>query len=179
MLKNFCRIGWRNMIRHPFYSLVNIAGLSAGIAFTIIITAFVWNELQVNRQLKNADRQYIIQSRLKDPSLGYEQASFGSLAKALRENYPNLVANYYRFDGITSNVSRENKSFGEKLQVADSTLLTMYGFKLLHGNEATALKDPFSVVITTEIAQKYFGKTDVVGEAITIEIFPVQSTILL
>lgn len=171
MFWNYCKIGWRNIIRHPFYSLVNIAGLSAGIAFTFLIAAFVWNELQVNRQLKNAGRQYIVQSRLKDPSQGYEHATYGMLAKALRENYPNLVANYYRFDGITSNVSRDNKSFREKIQIGDSTLLAMYGFKLQHGNGGTALADPFSVVITPALAQKYFGKTAVVGETITIENF--------
>lgn len=171
MLKNYCKTGWRNIIRHPFYSLVNIAGLSAGITFTIIIAAFVWNELQVNSQLKNAGRQYIIQSRLKDPSQGYEHATYGALAKSLRENYPHLVANYYRFDGVTSNISKDNKSFREKLQIGDSTLLAMYGFKLLYGNEVTALTEPFSVVVTPAIAQKYFGKTDVVGETIAIENF--------
>ncbi len=171
MLKNYCRIGWRNIIRHPFYSLVSIAGLSAGIAFTLVIMAFVWNEWQVNSQLKNSDRQYIIQSKWKDANQGFELATFGPLAKALRENYPGLVANYYRFDGVTTTVSRQDKSFREKLQIGDTTLLSMYGFQLLHGDEATALHDPFSVVITTEIAQKYFGKTAVVGETIAIENF--------
>jgi ABC-type antimicrobial peptide transport system permease subunit len=171
MFKNYCRIGWRNIIRHPFYSLISIAGLAAGIAFTMIIIAYVWNELQVNNQLKNPDRQYIIQSKLKDPSQGYEMASFGALAKALRESYPNLVANYYRFDGVTSNVSKGEKAFRENLQIGDSTLFTMYGFKLLHGNAATALNEPFSVVITEKMARKYFDKTDVIGESITIENF--------
>lgn len=171
MLKNYCKIGWRNIIRHPFYSLVNIAGLSAGIAFTIIIAAFVWNELQVNSQLKNVGRQYIIQSKWKDANQGFDLATFGPLAKALRENYPHLVAGYYRYDGVTSNVSKNNKSFREKLQIGDTTLLSMYGFTLLHGSAATALRDPFSVVVTTEIAQKYFGRTDVVGETIAIENF--------
>ncbi|AXY75913.1 ABC transporter permease [Paraflavitalea soli] len=171
MFKHFCRIGWRNIIRHPFYAMVSIAGLSVGIAFTLVIMAFVWNEWQVNSQLKNSTRQYIIQSKWKDANQGFELATFGPLAKALRENYPGLVANYYRFDGVTTIVSRQDKSFREKLQIGDSTLLSMYGFQLLHGDEATALHDPFSVVITTEIAQKYFGKTAVVGETITIENF--------
>jgi ABC-type antimicrobial peptide transport system permease subunit len=171
MLKNYIKIAWRNIIKSPFYSLVNITGLSAGIAFTLIIAAFVWSELRVNSQLKNADRQYIIESQWKDESQGYSLATFGPLGKALRENYPNLVANYYRYDGVTSNVSKGEKHFREGLQIGDTTILNMYGFKLLSGNPATAFRDPFSVVITQKTARKYFGKTDVAGEIITLENF--------
>ena len=47
--------------KHPFYSFVNIVGLLTGITFTMLIAAYVWGELQVNKDLKNADRQYILQ----------------------------------------------------------------------------------------------------------------------
>ncbi len=95
----------------------------------------------------------------------------GPLAKALREQYPGLVANYYRWDGITSNVSKGDKSFREPLQICDSTMLGMYGFSLLHGDPKTAFERPFSLVITGERAKKYFGKTDVVGQTLSIESF--------
>ena len=71
MLKNYFKIAWRNIIKNRFYSAVNIIGLSAGIAFALLIAGYVWNELQVNKNLKNADRQYIIQSKWKDPNQGY------------------------------------------------------------------------------------------------------------
>jgi len=171
MIKNFFKIAWRNIIKSRFYSSVNIIGLSTGIAFTLLIGAYVWSELQVNTKLKNADRQYIIQSKWKDPNLGYEIASLGPLAKALRESYPDLVANYYRFDGITSNVSKGDKAFRENIAICDSTMLNMYGFNLLHNDVKTAFEGPFSIVITTDKAIKYFGKTDVVGQILTIESF--------
>ncbi len=171
MFRNYLKMAWRNIIKSRFYSSVNIIGLSTGIAFTLIVGGYVWSELQVNSDLKNADRQYIIQSKWKDPNEGYELASFGPLAKSLRENYPDLVANYYRYDGITSNVSKGDKSFREGLQVGDSTMLNMYGFSLMQGNAKTALDQPFTVVITADKAMKYFGKTDVVGQTITIENF--------
>ncbi len=171
MIENYFKIAWRSIVKNRFYSAVNIIGLSTGIAFTLLIAAYVWSELQVNSSLENEDRQYILQSKWKDPNEGYPLATLGPLAKALRQNYPDLVANYYRYDGITSNVSKGAKSFREGLQVGDSTLLNMYGFKLLHGNAATALKDPFTVVITSEKAIKYFGKTDVVGQTLAIENF--------
>ncbi|HXR84807.1 MAG TPA: ABC transporter permease, partial [Hanamia sp.] len=170
MFKNYFKIAWRNIIKSRFYSAVNIIGLSTGIAFTLLIGAYVWSELQVNKNLKNADRQYIIQSKWKNPNEGYFLATLGPLAKALKEDYPNLVADFYRYDGVTSNISKGKKSFRENLQIGDSTILTMYGFTL-YGNNKTALQNPFSVVITNDKALKYFGKKDVVGQTITIESF--------
>lgn len=177
MLKNYFKIAWRNLLSNRFYSAVNITGLSAGLGFTFLMASYVWNETRVNSELANADRQYIIQSKWKNPDMGLELTTLGPLAKTLKEQYPNLVANYYRWDGITSNVSKGNKVFREGLQVGDSTLLTMYGFELAYGDKRTAFDKPFSVVITEDRAKKYFpqdaahGKTDVVGETITIENF--------
>ncbi len=171
MLKNYFKIAWRNIIKSKFYSSVNIVGLSTGIAFTLLIGAYVWSELQVNTQLKNADRQYVLQSKWKNPNQGLDLTTMGPLAKALREQYPDLVANYYRWDGVTSNVSKGDKSFREGLQICDSTMFNMYGFTLLHGNPKTAFDGPFSLVITSERAKKYFGKTDVLGQTLTIESF--------
>ncbi len=89
----------------------------------------------------------------------------------MQEDYPNLVANYYRWDGITSVVSKGEKHFRENIQLGDSTLLSMYRFPLLYGDAVTALTQPYSVVITPDIATKYFGRTDVVGETITLQSF--------
>lgn len=171
MIRNYFKTAWRNILKHRFNSIVNITGLAMGMTFTLLIAAFIWKEWSVNKSLRNAGNQYIIQSKWKEPSQGFEIATAGPLAKALKESYPGLVANYYRYDGITSTVSRGDKAFREGLQVGDSTLLGMYGFRLLHGNPATALNHPFSIVLTGEKAVKYFGRTDVVGETITIENF--------
>ena len=171
MLRNYIKIAWRNLVNNRFYSLVNILGLSSGIAFTLLIAAYVWSELQVNERLKNAGNQYIIQSRWKDSNLGLELTTFGPLAKELKEQYPNLVAEYCRWDGITSIVRRGDKSFREGIQIVDSTMFTMYGFELMQGNSKTALNAPFTAVITEERAKRYFGRTDVAGETLTIESF--------
>jgi putative ABC transport system permease protein len=171
MIKNYFKIAWRNIIKSRFYSTINIIGLSAGIAFTIVITAYVWSEMKVNADLKNAGNQYIIQSKWKDPAEGVEGTSMGPMAKWLKEKYPSLVQNYFRFDGVTSNISKGEKVFRESIQIGDSTLLDMYGFSLLHGNPSVALNGPFKVVLTEDKAIKYFGKTDVVGQTITIQNF--------
>lgn len=171
MLHNYFTIAWRNIWKHKLFSLINIFGLSVGIAFTLLIAAYVWHEVSVNSDLKNADNQYIIQSKWKDPNMGYVLTALAPMPKALKEEYPTLVANYYHWDGVSSNVSKGDKHFRESLQVGDSTFIKTYGFKLLHGDPETALNDPFSAVITLQTAIKYFGKTDVVGQAVTIESF--------
>lgn len=171
MLRNYLKIAWRNLLKNRFHSVLNVVGLSIGLAFSFLVAAYVWNEWRVNRDIRNISNQYIIQSSWKDPNMGYNLTTAGPLARSLKEQYPTLVANYYRWDGITSNISKGDKVFREGLQVGDSTMLGMYGFDLLHGDERTALKDPFTIVITEDKAIKYFGRTDVIGETLTIESF--------
>ncbi len=169
MIKNYFKTAWRNIVKHRFYSIVNVVGLFAGITFALLIGAYVWNELQVNKKLQHADNQYILTSEWKDPNMGYNLSTLGPLAKRLKEDYPSLVKNYYRFDGITSFISKGDKVFKESVQLGDNTLLKMYGFKLLFGDAKTALNDPNVVVITKEKAIKYFGKTNVVGQTINMQ----------
>lgn len=171
MLQNYFKLAWRNLWKNKIFSLINIFGLSIGIAFALLIGAYVWGELQVNHQLKNADNQYILLSKWKDANQGNEIATSSALVKALADNYPNLIANYYHFDGVTTNVSKGEMHFRESLQLGDSTMLKMYGFKLINGDVATALNDPFSVLLTPKAAVKYFGKTDVVGQTLNFESF--------
>ncbi|MEP6724874.1 MAG: ABC transporter permease, partial [Bacteroidota bacterium] len=66
MLKNYFKIAWRNLWKNKVFSAINIAGLSAGIAFALLIGGYVWGELQVNKQLKNEGQQYFLQSEWKN-----------------------------------------------------------------------------------------------------------------
>jgi putative ABC transport system permease protein len=169
MLENYIKIAWRNLWKNKVFSLINIFGLAVGIAFSLLIGAYVWKELQVNHQLKDADNQYIILSKWKDPNMGNELESINELPKALVDNYPGLVRGHYHSFLGTTNVSKGEKHFRESMQIGDSTLLKMYGFNLLYGDVRTAMTDPFSVVITQNMALKYFGKTDVVGQTLNVE----------
>lgn len=171
MFSNYYKTAVRSIARSPFYAILNVVGLSLGIAFTLLIGIYCWTELRVNRQLRAADRQYILSSDWKDPNMGYPLATLGPLPRALKENYPGLVKNYYRFDGVWAVVSAGEKHFREGLQIGDSTLLSMYGFSLVQGDAATALSDPGSVVLTAEKAIKFFGTSQAVGHVLTIDNF--------
>lgn len=169
MIRNYIRLAARQLVKHKFLSAVNIAGLAMGMAFTWLIASFVVSQLLVNNTLRHADNQYIVRSQWKQPGLGFEDATVAPLGKLLKTQYPALVANAYRFDAVTTAVSVGNKHFvREAAEAGDSTLLAMYGFPMLFGDSQTALTAPNSVVITEESAIKYFGRTDVLGQVLSL-----------
>jgi putative ABC transport system permease protein len=168
LIRNYYHTAVRQISRGRFHSLLNITGLSIGIAFFLLIGAFAWSEWRVNRDLRNADRQCFLESVWKNPSMGPNITTLGQLAPALKANYPSLVANYFRFDGIGCIISVGDRHFREAVGVVDSTMLPMYGFRLLDGDPHTALNDPFTIVITADKALKYFGRTDVVGRSLIV-----------
>ncbi|HWK98670.1 MAG TPA: ABC transporter permease, partial [Parapedobacter sp.] len=148
-----------------------MVGLVCGIAFVLVIAAYIWQAYQINSNLRNLGNQYLIQSEYREDGIGMALTTIGALPQALKKEYPHLVADYYRIDGISCIVAHGDKVFKEDGALGDSTILTMYGFDLVDGDAATALNAPFSVVITEATAVKYFGRTDVVGEALTIRNF--------
>lgn len=171
IIRNYLLLAWRSLSRHRFFALLNSAGLSMGLLFCLLIGAYIWSELQVNRQLRNANRQYILTSEWRDPNIGYPLTSIGPLAKQLKEKYPTVVSGYYRFDGITTIVSKGEKYFREGIQIGDSTMLQLYGFDLEAGDSRTALNEPNSIVITVEKARLFFGKESAVGQTLTLQSF--------
>src|ERR1700754_1414216 len=126
MLKNYLLIAWRNILRRPFYTTLNLVGISAAILFILLIGAFAGGELQVNRQLRNAGRLYYLNSEWKESNEGLAMSTLGPLSKRLKEEYPTLVADYFRGDYITSVVSRGDKHFREHIDVGDSTFFSMF-----------------------------------------------------
>ncbi len=171
MIKNYFKTAWRNLRKNKAFSFINIIGLSAGIAFVMLMGSFIWSEIMVNASLKNNQRIYMLQSKWKDPNMGYDFATLAPLAKALKENYPGMIEDYYHHDGITSIVSKGDKKFSEGLQVGDASMLQMFGFPLLYGDAKTALNKPNALALTASMAKKYFGKTDVLGQTLTINSF--------
>ncbi|MBC7891941.1 MAG: ABC transporter permease [Sphingobacteriaceae bacterium] len=171
MLRNYLKIALRSLLRRKFYAALTLLGLAVGLTFALLIGSYAWSEYRVNRDLRHADRQFLLKSEWKEQNLGLEITSLAPLARTLREKYPSLVASYYRYDGISVTVSRGDKHFREMVQAGDSTLLTMFGFPMLHGDPQTALNRPNSVVVTESRALRYFGKTDVIGQTLTFDNF--------
>jgi putative ABC transport system permease protein len=133
LIRNYFRTSVRHLTHNRFFTALNITGLSIGIAFFLLIAAFAWSEWRVNRDLRHADRQYFLESQWKDPSMGAPFTTLGQLAVALRTNYPTLVANYYRWDGVDCNISVGDRHFREGVGISDSTMLDIFGFRMIDG----------------------------------------------
>ncbi|HVM88064.1 MAG TPA: ABC transporter permease [Puia sp.] len=169
MFKNYFTIAVRHLFRHKLFSLINILCLSLGITFSMIIGVYVIQQKEINSDIKNIGNQYLIKSKWKQSNMGEEITTLGPLAKTMRDEFPALVANYYRFDPVTNIVSVDDKHFREDISVGDTTLISMFGFPLLYGDPQRAFINDQSAVVTEDFARKYFGTADVINKVISIQ----------
>ncbi|HMC87111.1 MAG TPA: ABC transporter permease, partial [Chitinophagaceae bacterium] len=152
MFKNYFTIAVRHLTRHKLFSVINILCLAIGITFSMIIGVYVLNQENVNSNLKNARNQYFIKSKWIQKDLGLDITSLSPLAQTLKEEYPNFVENYFRYNPITNVVSAGDNHFREDIAVGDTTLVSMYNFQLLYGDKHRAFTNNGSAVITETMA---------------------------
>src|SRR5450432_1699050 len=79
MLKNYLKTAWRNLLKNKAFSFINAFGLSIGIAFALLVGSYIWSELRVNADLENNDRIYMVQSKWKDPDMGFDFSTLAPL----------------------------------------------------------------------------------------------------
>lgn len=168
MFKNYLKIALRHLARHKFFSVINIFCLAIGITFSLVIGMYVFNQYNINQSLKNVNSQYILKSDWKVKEMGLDITTYGALAKTLKQEYPSLVANYYRYNPVTNVVSAGEKHFKENIAIGDTSFVSMYGFTVLYGNKQQAFADNKSAVITETMARKLFGKSDATGKIISV-----------
>lgn len=139
MLTNYFKITFRHLTKHKLFSIITIFCLALGITFSLIIAIYIVNEKKVNSNIRNLSNQFVIKSKWKQEAMGSDITTLAPLAKTMKEEYPDLAANYYRFR-IDQNViiSAGEKYFKEDGAVCDTTLVSMYGFPILYGNKNSA-----------------------------------------
>ena len=176
MIKNYFKTAWRNMMRNKTSSFINVSGLSIGIACVLMIVIYIQNELSYDKFHKDADR--IFQVTLKG-NMGGQEFWAGNtpppVGKALVSNFPEIESytRFYKARDIVARYGSNNsteKFFTEKNIIAvDSNFLEFFGFKMLEGDPATVLLKPGSVVVTADIAKKYFGNEKAIGKTIVMK----------
>lgn len=169
MLKNYLKIAVRHIVKHKLFSAINVLCLSIGITFSMVIAVYVINQKNVNGNLLNLHNQYFLKSNYKQKDLGLDIVSISPLAKAAKEEYPNLIKNYYRYNPVTNVVSAGEKHFREDIAIGDTTLISMYGFPLLYGDKNRAFTNNSSAVITESFAMKLFGVKNAIGKTVSIQ----------
>jgi len=168
MFKNYLLIAWRHLTRHKLFSAINILCLSIGITFAMLIGVYILKQESVNKDIRNIDRQYVIKSKWKVKDMGLPITTVEPFPGALRKSYPQLVANFYRFNPVTNVVSAGENHFKENIAICDTSLVSMYGFELLHGNKGHAFLNNGSAVITESLAKKLYGTGDVLNKTVSI-----------
>ncbi|MCF2489244.1 ABC transporter permease [Dyadobacter sp. CY347] len=167
MLKNYFKIAWRNIVRQKSYSILNIAGLSIGMACSILILLWVQNELSYDRFHSRADQIF----RLTCSAGDFRAAvSAAGMAPGFKSELPQIKSGVRISKWIPMLFEVGEKKVDEKrVMYVDSNFLDFFSFPLLAGNKATALQDPGAILITEEMAAKYFGTSDAIGKTIRID----------
>ncbi len=171
MIRNYLKIAFRSLWRNKVHSTINILGLSLGIACCVLIALFVNDEWTFDTFHTKADRIYRVYVK---EDWGENQQFFNTITPmpmgpALKDNLPE-IENYVRFVGTTSFVKVGDKQFSEGVVVADRTVFSVFDFELLQGERDQVLRDQHNVVISKDMAEKYFGQSDPLGQTISVQL---------
>ena len=169
---HYLKLTWRLLTKNRIYSLINISGLAIGLSVCMLIVLYVAHESRYDRFHKNAERIYWIQGKIKMGSDSIFVASMSYPTGPLVQQNEPSVESFLRYKTQSSNTVVQNpadpslKFAEEKFMFADSNFFDFFSFKLIKGSKQSVLKNPYSVVISTSIVEKYFGTDDPVGKTI-------------
>jgi ABC-type antimicrobial peptide transport system permease subunit len=165
MFKTYFKLAYRNIIKDKAYSIINISGLAIGLASSILILLWVQNELSYDKFHENAGQIYRINSDFGDSKTAASSAGMPFGLKAEIPAVKNAARLYPGFPSILFETS--NRKFQEEhVFYADPGFMDMFSYPLVKGDRATALKQVNGILITEDIATKYFGKEDPIGKVI-------------
>ncbi|MDR6196071.1 ABC transporter permease [Siphonobacter sp. SORGH_AS_0500] len=178
MLKNYFKIALRSLLKHRLFTIINLAGLSVGLVACLLISLYVRHELSYDTFHEKGNQIYRLVTDIKTPTETiHSNVTSAPMAPQLGERLPEIEA-YTRLWKRNAVVAYKDQKFQENdLYLADSTVFNVFTFPLLKGDARTALKAPFSVVLTQKTAKKYFGEQDPMGQTLRMEgQFPVKVT---
>lgn len=168
MLKSYLRSAIRGILKSRFYTILNVLGLAIGFAAFIFIFMYVSNELSYDKYHENADRIYRVES---DFTISGKHDQFAivpvPMGPALKIEFPE-VESFCRFNDVGNSLFRrgDKEFYEEDFYFVDSTIFSIFTHNLLMGDPKSCLVEPFSMVISQNIAEKYFGDENPMGQII-------------
>jgi putative ABC transport system permease protein len=170
MIRNFFKTAWRNILKHKVYSLINFLGLTCGLAVALLIMSYVRHELSYDRFHERADRLYrlgyLVPNGLK---LAVTPPPIVPLMKQFFPGVEEAARIYVRNVSISHPEGHPGESFEEtEVLFADSLITKMFTFSFVSGSPSRALREPFTLLLNEEMAKKYFGDKDPVGESLIL-----------
>jgi putative ABC transport system permease protein len=164
MFKNYFKIAWRNLMKYKFISFINLFGLTVGLTCCLLITTYIINELSYDRYNKNAENTYRVTRTFKNGD-GAVSLVLSTVSPPFGYYFPTDFPEIQKMTRLL-NIGTTPLKYKEKLinepnvYFADENLFNVFTLKVLEGNPQTALKDPFSIMMSEDVAKKYFGNED-------------------
>lgn len=161
------RISLRNIIRFRKYSVLNIVGLSVGMATVILILLWVYYEVSYDKFHSNIDNLYrVVQDQhYSGRDVFHVTVTPTGVYYILKEEFPD-VKRTTRYNDVTFLIQHDDQKYVERVHLVDPEFLQMFSFPLLQGNPETALNELHSIVLTDRTAKKLFGEQEALGKQI-------------
>lgn len=160
MRKNILLISWRSLSKDKYYTLINISGLTIGLVSSLFLLMYILDELSYDRYHKNADNIYRVIIDIKESDNSFTWSSTPVLLADELIDQKKGVKNAVRFFSSPRSIyGIDDKQFYEdSFHLVDSSVFDMFNWKFMAGDPATALEEPFSIVLTEKTARRYFAE---------------------
>lgn len=171
MIRHYLTIAYRSFIRNKAYSLLNVLGLTVGIACALLIFSFVVDELTYDQYHVQGKNIYRLSAAYHLPNnSGFEQYAVTGpgVGEVVGNDFPEIkeVVRIRRTSDVMFEHPTSKEKFYETVDVADSNIFRVFTFRFLAGNPELALRDVNSIVVSQKIAEKYFGTVDVLDKTL-------------
>lgn len=169
LFRNNLKMAWRHQTKHKGHSLINIGGLSLGMAVVILIGLWLWDEVTYNQYHKNYDRiAQVLQNQMFE-NVQTWQGQAKQLAPELKDNY----GSYFKYVTMSSGFRGRTLNNGEKVLAKTGMYLEpvaphMFTLEMIQGTR-DGLKDMYSILISESTAKSFFGNNDPINQLIKIE----------
>jgi ABC-type antimicrobial peptide transport system permease subunit len=169
MFKNYFKIAWRNLLKNKIYSFINIAGLASGMAVAMIIGLWIYDEASANRHFKNYETLYQVMMHQTFDGVRYSQQALPfPLGEELKNKYPDFKGVAMCDWGQMHSLMYGEKKISKYGHFIGEEAVNMFSLKILDGDK-NPLHDPYSIVLTSEIAKILFGNQNPIGKAVKMD----------
>ena len=171
MFKIYLKSAYRNLLKHKGFTFLNIAGLTFGLTACLLIGLFVRDEMQFDKYIPEGDRVHRVYYKITGEEGTSQIASTPPMfATALKQEFPEVEKTIRVLNNPNKDLFEvgEAKFYEEGGILAEPSFFDLFPLEFTYGSAVGALADPSSVVLSKEVAQKYFGQVNPIGQEITI-----------
>ncbi|WP_232825765.1 ABC transporter permease [Algoriphagus litoralis] len=169
MLKNYIIIAWRNLFRNKSFSLINIFGLAVSMSVCLLILMIGMDQYSYDTYHSKKDRVYRVHTTRYQVNSGESASSALPLAEKLKSEFPSIEAAAAINSEIGGDVIYADKFATGGGYFADGNFFQILDYSFKEGNPSTALNEPFSLVISSEVAQILFGTESALGKSVKFQ----------